>query len=52
MVCHETYKDLDNNWLYPEEVTTEDGKNFYKKNNLKEKVIVGAIQKGRPIVKA
>ena len=44
MVCHETYKDLDNNWLYPEEVTTEDGKNFYKKNNLKEKVIVGPIE--------
>ena len=44
MVCHETYKDQDNNWLYPEEVTTEDGKNFYKKNNLKEKVIVGTIE--------
>ena len=44
MVCHETYKDQKNNWLYPEEVTTEDGKNFYKKNNLKEKVIVGTIE--------
>jgi len=44
MVCHETYKDQNNNWLYPEEVTTEDGKNFYKKNNLKEKVVVGTIE--------
>ena len=44
MVCHETYKDEDNNWLYPEEVTTEDGKNFYKKNNLQEKVTVGTIE--------
>ncbi len=44
MVCHETYKDHNNNWLYPEEVTTEDGKNFYKKNNLKEKIIVGPIE--------
>ena len=44
MVCHETYKDQNNNWLYPEEVATEDGKNFYKKNDPKEKVIVGTIE--------
>ena len=31
MVCHQTYKDKNNNWLNPEEVFTEDGKNFYKK---------------------
>ena len=36
MVCHETYKDQNNNWLHPDEVTTEDGKNYYKLNNLKE----------------
>ena len=31
MVCHETYKDKDNNWLSPDDVTSEDGKNFLKK---------------------
>ena len=44
MVCHETYKDLKNNWLNPQEITTDDGKNFYKKNNPKEKIIVGASE--------
>ena len=33
MVCHVTYKDLDNNWLTPDEVMTDDGKNFYSKSN-------------------
>ena len=32
MVCHETYKDTNNNWLSPDEVTS-DGKKFFKKNN-------------------
>ena len=41
MVCHETYKDKNNNWLSPEEVFTEDGKNFFKMNDKKEVVIVG-----------
>ena len=31
MVCHETYKDQNNNWLSPDEVTSEDGKKFLKK---------------------
>ena len=44
MVCHETYKDLENNWLSPDEVISEDGKKFFKKNNLEEKVIVGPIE--------
>ncbi|MDC1128097.1 leucine--tRNA ligase [Candidatus Pelagibacter sp.] len=44
MVCHETYKDQDNNWLHPDEVTSDDSKNYYKKNNLNEKVIVGQIE--------
>ena len=26
MVCHETYKDENNNWLNPNEVTSDDGK--------------------------
>ena len=25
MVCHETYKDQDNNWVNPEEIVTIDG---------------------------
>ena len=32
MVCHETYKDEDNNWISPEEIVTIDGKKFLKTN--------------------
>ncbi len=41
MVCHETYKDQNNNWLSPEEVDSKDGKNFYLKSDIKNKVFVG-----------
>ena len=41
MVCHETYKDEKNNWLSPDEVTSEDGKNFFIKNQPNKKVKVG-----------
>jgi len=44
MVCHETYKDQNNKWLSPEEVSSEDGKEFYKKDNPSEKVIVGPTE--------
>ena len=44
MVCHETYKDQTNAWLSPDEVTSEDGKEFYKKDNPSEKIIVGPIE--------
>ncbi len=44
MVCHETYKDQNNTWLSPEEISSEDGKNFYKKDNPLEKVIVGPTE--------
>ena len=44
MVCHETYKDKSNNWLSPDEVTSEDSKIFYNKKNPKEKVKVGASE--------
>ena len=44
MVCHETYKDHKNKWLSPEEVTSENGKQFYKKDNLSEEVIVGPTE--------
>ena len=30
MVCHETYKDEKNKWYSPDEVFSEDGKNFFK----------------------
>ena len=41
MVCHETYKDEKNNWLSPEEVYSENGKDFFKKSGQKETVKVG-----------
>ena len=41
MVCHETYKNQNNNWLSPDEVFTEDGKNYFEKNNPSKKVMVG-----------
>jgi len=44
MVCHETYKDQNNKWLSPDEVTSKDGREFYKKDNPSEKVIVGPTE--------
>ncbi len=41
MVCHETYKDENNNWLSPDEILTKDGKKFFVKNQPSKKVIVG-----------
>jgi leucyl-tRNA synthetase len=41
MVCHETYKDKDNNWIYPDDVFSKDGKNYFLNNNPSEKVLVG-----------
>ncbi len=41
MVCHETYKDENNNWLSPDEVFTNDGKKFYEKNKPNNDIIVG-----------
>ena len=35
MVCHETYKDPDNNWVSPEEIENIDGKKYLKKDNSK-----------------
>ena len=31
MVCHETYKDPNNNWISPDEIETLDGKKYLKK---------------------
>ena len=36
MVCHETYKDGENNWLSPDEVSSKDGKKFFSILNNKE----------------
>ena len=44
MVCHETYKDQKNNWLSPEEVFSDDGKNYFVKNNPSERVTVGPTE--------
>ena len=35
MVCHETYKDSENNWVSPEEIETIDGKKYLKKDRSK-----------------
>tara|TARA_E500000178_G_C17030669_1_gene760405 strand:+ start:441 stop:2954 length:2514 start_codon:yes stop_codon:yes gene_type:complete len=40
MVCHETYKDEEGNWLYPEEIEKISDNLAIKKND-KKKVIVG-----------
>ena len=40
MVCHETYKDKNNNWLYPSEVIKINNSEAIKKSD-KSKVIIG-----------
>ena len=44
MVCHETYRDENNNWLSPNEVFSDDGKNYFKIENKAKKVIVGSSE--------
>ncbi len=39
MVCHETYKDTNNNWISPEEIETIEGKKYLRKD--KSKITVG-----------
>ena len=41
MVCHETYKDEKNKWYSPDEVTSENGKDYFLKSNKNLKVRVG-----------
>ena len=43
MVCHETYRDPNNNWVSPEQVDTIEGKKVLKSNNSVE-VKVGPIE--------
>ena len=40
MVCHETYKDMNNNWVNPEEIVSKNGKK-YLKNDTSQEVRVG-----------
>jgi leucyl-tRNA synthetase len=40
MVCHETYKDQENNWVSPNEIVSKDGKK-YLKNDPSQEVKVG-----------
>ena len=40
MVCHETYKDTENNWVSPDELETIDGKKYLKKDHTK-KITIG-----------
>jgi leucyl-tRNA synthetase len=40
MVCHETYKDKNDNWISPDELVVINGKKFLKKDN-NEPVVVG-----------
>jgi len=41
MVCHETYKDKNNNWVNPDELKTINGKKFLKKGDDKTPIIIG-----------
>ena len=41
MVCHETYRDENNNWLYPEEVISENGKEYFLLSDPNKKVKTG-----------
>jgi len=38
MVCHETYKDENNNWVSPDELVTKNGKKFLKDTNIAVKI--------------
>ena len=41
MVCHETYKNNLGHWLLPDEVESENGKDFFVKGKKNEKVTIG-----------
>ena len=44
MVCHKTFKDENNNWISPDEVFTENGKDYFLKNNPNKKIKVGSSE--------
>ena len=41
MVCHETYKDDEGNWVTPDEVFSDNGKDYFLLKNPQSKVKVG-----------
>ena len=41
MVCHETYKNDNNEWLSPDEVFSENGKDYFEKRKKTKKIKVG-----------
>ncbi len=41
MVCHETYKNEKDEWLSPDEVISENGRDFYERKSKNKKVKVG-----------
>ncbi len=41
MVCHQTYKDDNNNWVSPEDVESKNGKDYFLIKNPKKKIKVG-----------
>ena len=41
MVCHETYKNNKNEWLRPDQVFSDNGKDYFLKKNPNEKIKVG-----------
>jgi len=43
MVCHETYKDADGNWVSPEDIEKRDGKAFAR--NTGQEIAIGASEK-------
>ena len=43
MVCHETYKDKNNNWLYPDEITKLNNQKVVKSSDNSE-VTVGPAE--------
>ena len=43
MVCHETYKDSNNNWISPDEIETINGKKYLKSDNSKL-ITIGASE--------
>ena len=50
MVCHESYKDIKGNWLYPDEVEKLDPKTVVKRDD-KSKAKVGPPESCRNLKK-
>jgi hypothetical protein len=51
MVCHETYKDKNNNWVSPDELISIDGKKFLKiLMNLSKLVLQSLCQNQKKIL--